>query len=97
MFSSEHTENEWITTTTENPSSENYFKTKLQAKFLKKRRRIDKIQGKTTHGIKHILIITYWNEVLTLTSEHPSSEDNFESKSQAMLSPSDQIFGKKEE
>ena len=32
------------------------------------------------------------NEVLTITSEPPSSEDNFERKLQAKISPSDQFF-----
>ena len=36
-------------------------------------------------------------EVLNITSEHPSSEDHFERKSQAKISPSDQIFEKQEE
>ena len=37
------------------------------------------------------------NEVLTITSEHPSSEDNFESKSRANISPFDQIYYQPEE
>ena len=37
------------------------------------------------------------NEVLTLTSEHPSSEDKFESKFQDNLSPSNQNFEQPEE
>ena len=37
------------------------------------------------------------NEVLTITSEHPSSEYNFESKSQANISPSDKSFENPEE
>ena len=32
------------------------------------------------------------NEVLTITSEHESSENNFERKSQAKTSPSNQNF-----
>ena len=30
------------------------------------------------------------NELITITSEHPSYEDNFERKFQAKISPSDQ-------
>ena len=37
------------------------------------------------------------NEVLTLTSEHPSSADHFERKPQDKISPYDQIFEKEEE
>ena len=40
---------------------------------------------------------TIQNEVLTLTSEHPSSEDQFESKSQEKISPYNQGFEKPEE
>ena len=34
------------------------------------------------------------NEVLTITSENPYSEDHIERKSQENISPSDQSFGK---
>ena len=37
------------------------------------------------------------NEVLTVNSEHPYSEDNFERKFQDKISPSDQSFEKQEE
>ena len=37
------------------------------------------------------------NEVLTLTSEHPSSADKFERKFQSKISPSGQKFEKSEE
>ena len=37
------------------------------------------------------------HEVLTITSEHKSSEDNFERKLQAKISPSDQSIKKLEE
>ena len=37
------------------------------------------------------------SEVLNLTSEHPSSEDNFERKFQDKISPSEQSFYKPEE
>ena len=37
------------------------------------------------------------NELLTLTFEHPSSEDHFERKFQAKISPSDQNYEKQEE
>ena len=36
------------------------------------------------------------NEVLTLTSEHTSSEDNYDKKFQVSISPSDQMFEKLE-
>ena len=39
----------------------------------------------------------FTNEVLTFTSEHPSSEDNFESKFQTNLSPTNQIYEQPEE
>ena len=57
-----------------------------------KTRRINRIWGKTTHGIKHVLLEHIKNEVLTLTSERISSEDNFERKLQAKLYPPDKIF-----
>ena len=37
------------------------------------------------------------NGVITINSEHPSSEYHFERKFQANISPSDQTFEKKEE
>ena len=37
------------------------------------------------------------NELITITSEHPSYEDNFERKLQSKLSPSNQIFKQPEE
>ena len=37
------------------------------------------------------------NESLTITFEHPSSEDQFERKFQDNISPSDKRFGKQEE
>ena len=37
------------------------------------------------------------NEVITITSEHSSSEDHFEIKFQANISPSDQSVEKQEE
>ena len=37
------------------------------------------------------------NEVLTITSEHPYSENHFEKKIQYNISPSDQSFEKQEE
>ena len=36
------------------------------------------------------------NKVITLTSEHPYYEDNFERKFQAKIYPSDQVFEKQE-
>ena len=39
---------------------------------------------------------TIKNEVLTLTSEHPSSADHFEIKLQAKISPSNNVFEKQE-
>ena len=37
------------------------------------------------------------NEVLNINSEHPYYEDHFESKFQAKISPSNQIFEQPEE
>ena len=37
------------------------------------------------------------NEVITITSEHPSSEDNFERKPQHKISLYNQIFEQSEE
>ena len=37
------------------------------------------------------------NDVLTITSEHPSSEYQFESKFKANIFPSNQVFEKPEE
>ena len=65
MFSAKHIKNEVRNFTSSPPSSEDYFGKKLQAKispsdksFEKKRRRIDKVQVKTTNGTKQVLIRT---------------------------------------
>ena len=61
-------------------------------KVLKIIQIIDRAQGKTPLWIYKFFIGTYSNEVLTITSEHPSSEDHFETKFQDNISPYNQIF-----
>ena len=60
--SSEHIENKVLTITSESPSSEDHFDTKIQAnispsdkKNCKTRRRIDRVQEKTANGTKQVI------------------------------------------
>ena len=55
------------------------------------------VQGKCHDVLKKSSSEPIKNEVLTITSEHPSSEDQFERKFQAKVSTYDQIFEKQEE
>ena len=62
---------------------------KLNGTSVKTNKKDDKI---TELSFKKSEIVQ--NEVLTITSEHPYSEDNFESKFQAKIYPSNQFFEK---
>ena len=87
-----------LTVTSEHPYYEYSFEKKFQDKTSwKTKRRIDRVQGRTTNGSKIIIIRTYKNEGLTLTSEHLSSEDWFETKIQAKFDKCDQFFEQTEE
>ena len=57
------------------------------------------IEFKEEHhdALREFSSVPIQNEVLTLTSKHPSSADHFERKFQANIYPSDQSFEKKEE
>ena len=100
---SEKIKNEGLTITSEHPYSEDNFERKFQAKlslsnfFLTTKRIIDRVQGKTTHGIKNVLIKKIKNEVLTFTYEHPYYAGHFEGKFHSKISPSDQSFEQSEE
>ena len=65
---------------------------KLNGTSVKTNEKDDKI---TELSFKKSEIIK--NEVLTITSEHPYSEDNFERKSQAKISQFNQFFEQPEE
>ena len=100
-FSSEHIENEVITLISENPSSENPFETKLQAKFATSDKSFEKqeellieFKGKQHMESSMFSSEKNENEVLALTSEPPSSEGHLDTEFKAKRSPPDQFFNK---
>ena len=99
MFSSEHIQNKVLTITSEHPSSEDHFERKFQAKIYpsdqsdeKQEEKLIQFKGKNKQNQNMFSSENTKNEVLTITSEHESSENNFERKSQAKTSPSNQNF-----
>ena len=85
------------------PSSEYHFETKLKAKIYSSDQGIKKKEEELTEFNKkkqtESNMLSSENtkkEVINLTSEHPSSEDNFERNFQANSSPSDQGFEQQE-
>ena len=93
-----------LTITSEPPSNEYHFDTKLHAKFSTSDqikiiiiRGIDRVQGKTKNETIKFLIRKIEKEVLTITSENSSYEDRFETKLQAKFDKYDQSFEQQQE
>ena len=103
-------QNEMLTLTAEHPSSEDHFESKLQAEFspseiaLKKEEELIESMIKTQEfkeehydGLRKFSSGPIQNEVLTITSEHPSYENRFEWKFKDNIFLSNQILEKPEE
>ena len=104
MFLSEHIQNEVVTINSEHVSSEGHFERKFQAKifpsdksFEKKEEELIEFKGKQHDEFRKLLSGTIQNELLTLTSEHPTSIDHFERKFQANIYPPNKSLEKQEE
>ena len=87
--------------TSEHPFSVNNFERKFQAKispsdqiFEEQEEHLIEFKGKHHDELRKFSSGPIQNEGLTITSEHPSSGDHFESKPQANISPYDQSFEK---
>ena len=83
-----------LTITSENPSSEDHFERKFQANiyphdksFEKQEEELIEFNGKQQMEPSTFSSEQLKNEVLTITSEHPSSKDDIEIRFQAKLSP----------
>ena len=103
-FSSEHIKNGVLTLTSEYPSSEDNFESRFQANISPYNQSSEQLEEELIefNGKQQMEPSTFSseqlkNEVLTITSEHPSSKDNFERKFQSKLSPSNQFFEQPEE
>ena len=82
-----------LTITSKNPSSEDNFERNFQANmyppdhiFDQPEEKLIELKGKQKMEPNKFPSEHIKNEVLTLTSEHPSYDDNFERKFQAKLS-----------
>ena len=92
IFSSVHIQIEALTITYEHPSSEYQFERKFQGKialydqsFVKYEEILIKFKYIYHDKLRKSSSGTIQNEVLTITSEHPYSDDNFERKLQANI------------
>ena len=88
-----------LTLTYEHPYSEDNLERKFQAKispynifFEKPKEELIDFKGNQQMEPKKLSSEHITDDVLNLTSKNPSSEDNFERKFQANLSPSNQNF-----
>ena len=90
--------------TSEHLSSDDYFERKFQANISPSDQIFEKqeeelIEFKVKQHMESNMLSSehIQNEVLNITSEHPSYENYFKSKFQAKIYPSDQKFDKQEE
>ena len=105
-FSSGPIQNEVLTLTSEYPSSADHFGSKFQAKISPYEKSLEKqeeeliestiknkdAKDKCRDVLKKSSSGTIQNEVLTVTSEHLSSKDQFERKLKDNISPYNQSF-----
>ena len=94
-------QNEVLTINSEHPYSEYPFERKSQTKFHSSDQSFEKqeeefIEFKEEHHdeLRNFSSGPIQNEFLTLISEHPSSENHFERKLQANISPSEKSLEK---
>ena len=93
-----------LTITSEHPSSSDHFERKSQDKISPSDQSFEKyeeelIEFKEEHydKLKNLSLGPIQNEVITINSENPSSEDHFESKFQDKISSYNQSFEQPEE